>query len=101
MSLLIENASQVVTCHTLGRKFKAGRYQSEIGLLKNTSIYSESGRIKWIGKTLPKSLKKKGLQKIDGRGKCVIPGFIDSHTHLVFAGSRADEFSMRIKGSTY
>ncbi len=101
MSLLIENASQVVTCHTRGRKFKAGKYQSEIGLLKNTSVYSDGGRIKWIGKTLPKSIKRKDLRKIDGRGKCVLPGFIDSHTHLVFAGSRADEFSMRIKGRTY
>lgn len=101
MSILIENASQVVTCHIKGRKFKAGKYQSEIGLLKNTSIYTEGGRIKWIGKSLPKSLRKKDLKKIDGRGKCVLPGFIDSHTHLVFAGSRADEFQMRINGSTY
>lgn len=101
MSVLIENASQVVTCHTRGRKFKAGKYQSEIGLLKNTSIYLEGGRIKWIGKSLPKSLRKKDLNKIEGRGKCVLPGFIDSHTHLVFAGNRADEFQMRINGSTY
>lgn len=101
MSLLIENASQVVTCHTRGRKFKAGKYQSEIGMLRNSSIYSEGGRIRWIGKKLPASLKNKKMQVIDARGKCVLPGFIDSHTHLVFAGSRADEFSMRIKGSTY
>lgn len=101
MSLLIENASQVVTCHTRGRKFKAGKHQSELGVLKNTSIYCESGMIKWIGKTLPRSLRKKDLKKVDGSGKCVLPGFIDSHTHLVFAGSRADEFSMRISGSTY
>ncbi|MEO8512027.1 MAG: imidazolonepropionase [Ignavibacteria bacterium] len=101
MSLLIENASQVVTCHTRGHKFKDGKHQSEIGLLKNTSIYSEDGRIKWIGKSLPTKLRKKVLRKIDGHGKCVLPGFIDSHTHLVFAGSRADEFSMRINGSTY
>lgn len=101
MDLLIENASQVVTCHTRGRKFKAGKFQSEIGLLKNASVYIESGRIKWLGKKLPASIKKKNVKKIDGTGKTVLPGLIDSHTHLVFAGSRADEFSMRINGSTY
>jgi len=101
MSLLIENASQVVTCHTKGRKFKAGKFQSEIGLLINTSIYTDGGRIKWIGNKLPARFKSGKMKKIDARGKCVLPGFVDSHTHLVFAGSRADEFSMRIKGSTY
>ena len=101
MDLLIENASQIVTCHTRGRKFKSGKYQSEIGLLKNASVYIESGRIKWLGKKLPSSIKRKNVKKIDGTGKTVLPGLIDSHTHLVFAGSRADEYSMRIKGSTY
>ena len=84
MSLLIENASQVVTCHTQGRKFKAGKFQSEIGLLKNTSIYTDGGRIKWIGNKLPARFKSGKMKKIDARGKCVLPGFIDSHTHLVF-----------------
>jgi len=101
MDLLIENASQIVTCHSRGRKFKAGKHQSEIGLLKNASVYIESGRIKWLGKKLPPSIKRKNVKKIDGTGKTVLPGLIDSHTHLVFAGSRADEYSMRIKGSTY
>ena len=101
MDLLIENASQIVTCHSRGRKFKAGKHQSEIGLLKDASVYIESGRIKWLGKKLPPSIKRKNVKKIDGTGKTVLPGLIDSHTHLVFAGSRADEYSMRIKGSTY
>lgn len=101
MNLLIENASQIVTCHTSGRKFKAGKHQSEIGLVKNASVYVESGKIKWIGKKLPPSVKKKSIKKIDGYNKTILPGFIDSHTHSVFAGSRADEYSMRINGSTY
>ncbi len=101
MGLLIENASQVVTCHTRGRKFKAGKFQSELGLLKNTSIYAEGGKIKWLGSKLPKELMNSVTHVIDAKGKCVLPGLIDSHTHIVFAGSRADEFSMRIKGRTY
>ena len=101
MNLLIENARQVVTCYTRGHKFKAGKDQSEIGLFKNFSIYVENGRIKWLGKKLPSYIKKLNLKKIDAGNKTVLPGFVDSHTHLVFAGDRANEFSMRIKGKTY
>ncbi len=101
MNLLIENAKQIVTCHTKGRKYKAGKFQSEIGLIENASIYVENGRIKWLGKKIPASIKKLNIKKIDANNKTVLPGFIDSHTHLVFAGDRANEYSMRIKGSTY
>lgn len=101
MSLLIENAKQVVTCHTQGRKYKAGKFQSEIGVIENASIYCENGRIKWIGKTVPSAIKKTAKKKIDASNKIVLPGLIDSHTHLVFAGDRANEFSMRIQGKTY
>jgi len=101
MNLLIENAGQIVTCHTGGHRFKAGKYQSQVGLLENMNIYVENGLIKWIGRKLPSAIKKKNVKKIDARNKTVLPGFIDSHTHLVFAGDRANEYSMRIKGATY
>jgi len=102
MNLLIENAGQIVTCHTHGARFKAGRHQSQIGLVENSSIYIENGIIKWIGKKLPSSIiKKKNLKLIVAGNKTILPGFVDSHTHLVFAGDRADEYSMRIKGATY
>lgn len=101
MNLLIENARQIVTCHTVGHRFKAGEYQSNIGLLENTSIYCENGIIKWMGQHLPEQIKKSSITAIDGKNKTILPGFVDSHTHLVFAGDRSNEFSMRIKGKTY
>jgi imidazolonepropionase len=101
MNLLIENASQVVTCRLNKGKFKSGKELSDVGLLTNTSIYSENGIIQWVGKKLPLSIKKKNLKKIDGKNKTVLPGFVDSHTHSVFAGDRANEYSMRIQGKTY
>ncbi len=99
--LLIENAKQVVTCHTHGRKFKSGKYQSEIGVLDNASILVEKGIISWVGKKIPSTILKKDLRKIDAKNKIVLPGFIDCHTHTVFAGDRANEFSMRIRGMSY
>jgi imidazolonepropionase len=101
MDLVIENASQVVTCNSPVKLFKSGKKQSDIGLLTNSSIYCENGRIKWIGKKMPDLIRKKNLNKIDAKGKTILPGFIDCHTHTVFAGDRAEEFSMRIRGKTY
>lgn len=101
MNLLIENAKQIVTCGSKGAKFKSGKAQSEIGLIENASIYIESGRIKFIGKKIPADILKKNVKKIDCKNKTVLPGFIDSHTHLVFAGDRADEYAMRLAGKTY
>lgn len=101
MKLLIENARQIVTCRTNGKKFRTGKHQSEIGLIENAGIYAENGIIKWIGKKLPSKIKKSSLQKIDARGKVIFPGFVDSHTHLVFAGDRANEYAMRMEGKTY
>jgi imidazolonepropionase len=101
MKLLIENAKQIITCRTNGRQFNSGKYQSEIGLITNSGIYSENGIIKWIGKKLPGDVKKSSVQKIDARGKVIMPGFIDSHTHIVFAGNRANEYAMRMEGKSY
>jgi imidazolonepropionase len=101
MKLLIENAKQIVTCRTNGRRVNSGKHQSRIWLVENSSIYIDNGLIKWIGKKLPSSVKKSSLQKIDARNKIVFPGFIDPHTHLVFAGERSGEFAMRMEGRTY
>jgi imidazolonepropionase len=100
-NILIENAKQILTCSSDGARFKAGKAQSEIGLLENSSIYIENGKIKWLGKKLPKDLLKKNVKKIDAKNKVVMPGFIDSHTHVVFAGDRVNEFAMRFAGKTY
>ena len=101
MKLLIENAKQIVTCRTGGRRFNSGKHQSQVGLVKNSSIYIENGIIKWIGKKLPSYIKKSSVQKINARNKIIFPGFVDSHTHLVFAGDRSGEFAMRMEGRTY
>jgi imidazolonepropionase len=104
MKMIIENAKQIVTCRTGGRRFNAGKRQSEIGLIENAGIYIEDGIIKWIGKNVrswKSEVRGKKPEVIDASGKVVMPGFVDSHTHLVFAGDRSNEYAMRMEGKTY
>lgn len=72
------------------------------GLIENGAIAVKNGEIAWIGtmKDLGSHLEK--ADKIhDLQGRCLTPGLIDCHTHLVFAGNRSNEFEMRLKGATY
>ncbi|MGH2574994.1 MAG: amidohydrolase family protein, partial [Ignavibacteria bacterium] len=101
MNLLIENARQIVTCSNGKRKYKSGKEQSNIKLIENASIYIERGVINWIGRRVPESIIKRSVKRINAKNKVVMPGFVDSHTHLVFAGDRADEYSMRLDGKSY
>ena len=69
-----------------------------LGLISNAGLLIEHGKVKWIGasESAPSAEKT-----IDASGKCVIPGFVDSHNHLVFAGDRSKEFSARMAGQKY
>jgi len=92
-SLLITDAADVVW---------ADGQDGSLNRLPNASILIEGERIAWIGPAtqLP-TLPRMKLPTIDAAGKTVAPGFIDSHTHLVFAGSREEEFEARVKGASY
>lgn len=106
MAYLIENISQLVTCRDNLNFPKYGKEQSNVGLVKNGSVFIDKSLIKFAGKSSAlknflKNVNKKDYKVIDGKKKTVLPGFVDSHTHLVFSGSRANEYEMRILGSTY
>ncbi|MGB9696081.1 MAG: imidazolonepropionase [Ignavibacteria bacterium] len=104
MNYLLRNITNLLTCHNNSLKPKKGKHQQEIGLIKNGFIWVNNEVIQTLGSE--KDLKKlvprnfSGIE-IDCTNMTVMPGFIDSHTHLVFAGSREDEYEMRIKGFTY
>jgi len=101
IDLLIENASEVITLRGGSRKPLLGEQMENLGIIKNGGVAVNKGKIVSVTKTQEIEKKFEGKETIDASGKVVMPGFVDPHTHLVFAGSREDEFEMRIQGSTY
>lgn len=71
---------------------------ARLGLLRNVALVVADGEIGWLG---PADRAPDADARIDLDGRAVIPGFVDSHTHLVFAGDRAPEFAARMSGTAY
>lgn len=96
----IRNASELVTCR--GTAPKKGAEMADIGLIKNGCVLIHDDIIFAVGTTeeLDK-LADDSYEIIDATGKTVMPGFVDSHTHFIFGGYRAEEFGWRLKGDTY
>ncbi len=99
--LIIKNANELVTCK--GNSPKHGKEMSDIGLIKNGCVVIENDVITDVGTTeeILKKYDESIYEVIDAKDKAVLPGFVDSHTHFVFGGYRADEFSWRLKGDSY
>jgi imidazolonepropionase len=103
--ILLKNISNLVTCANPEGKAKRGKTQADIYLVeKGCLLFTD--KILYAGnaagfKNYLKNNKVKNFKEIDCTGKTVMPGFVDSHTHLVFAGSRADEYEMKIEGKSY
>lgn len=97
----IRHASELVTCK--GQAPKRGKEMSEIGLIKDGGVLIHDDKIFAVGTTeeLDKQINPDEYEIIDATGKTVLPGFVDSHTHFVFGGYRADEFTWRLKGDSY
>ena len=100
-NILIKNASEVVTCS--GFKAKTGKEMSDLKIILDGAVVIEEGIIKAVGKSdkILESFKEKDYQVIDAFGKSVLPGFVDSHTHFVFGGYRAEEFCWKLSGISY
>lgn len=100
-NLIIKNANEVVTCS--GFKAKQGKEMSELHVINDGALVIEDGIIKEVGKTeeIIKKYDQSKYEVIDASGKAILPGFVDSHTHLVFGGYRAEEFSWRLRGDSY
>jgi len=101
VSLAIVNIGQLVTLAGPARARVGGELR-ELGKVENAAIMIDDGRIVAVGSSgeLRGQIANAGTV-IDAQGRCVTPGFVDAHTHLVFAGNRAAEFEQRIAGATY
>jgi imidazolonepropionase len=101
MPLAIVNIGQLVTLGGPSRP-RVGEELRELGIVENGALIIEDGRIAATGSyaELRSRISPHAVQ-IDAQGRCVTPGFVDAHTHLVFAGNRAAEFEQRIAGATY
>jgi imidazolonepropionase len=100
MKTLLFNPSSIITVNTNGNNFKRGKELGEIGILYDHSIVCEDDLIKDLIPSGP--LNKSGFDSIiDLTGKTILPGLVECHTHTAFAGSRANEFRMKLSGATY
>ncbi|WP_226657609.1 imidazolonepropionase [Pseudalkalibacillus hwajinpoensis] len=103
--LLIKNAAQLITVSGYSDRPAIKEEMSQIGLIENGAMYIEDGIIVEVGTSTRIVEKYKELtaqtEQIDATGKVVTPGLIDPHTHLVHAGTRENEYAMRLQGKSY
>ncbi|WP_077358518.1 imidazolonepropionase [Virgibacillus halodenitrificans] len=103
--MLVSNASQVVTMAGHTNKPATKEAMTQLRIIENGSIWIEDGKVVEVGKDQEiRNKYKHELSKatvINAKGKTVTPGLIDPHTHLVHAGTRENEYAMRLKGKTY
>ena len=98
---LIRNLSRIVTPR--GRTAVRGRAMRELAIVESPVIVVNDGRIAYAGRErdVPRALRREVTRDFDAGGGTAIPGFVDTHTHLPFAGYRESEFNRRLKGETY
>lgn len=104
MAILITNIKKLIQVEEQPRAWVAGADMSRLETIDSAFLYIKEGVIEDFGKMgeMPSEyLKEKGLTIIDASGKMVFPSFCDSHTHLVYAGSREIEYIDKIKGLSY
>jgi len=102
VQLLIKNIHQLVTVSAGGKPFRAGAEMRDVGVIEHADVLVEDGLFRWIGPSgaLTGTLDE-DADILDATDYVALPGFVDAHTHLLFAGSRDTEFAMRVEGKTY
>jgi imidazolonepropionase len=96
VDFLLTGIGQLVTCDpALG--------EGPLGVVEGGAVAAAGGRVVYAGpeRELPELELADGADDVDAGGQAVVPGFVDAHTHLVFAGERADEFAARLRGVGY
>ena len=98
--LLIENIGELVT--VAGTTRRGREAMRDIRVLSGpASVLIRDGKIAYAGPSADCPTVESGVQRVDAKGHSVLPGLVDSHTHLVFGGFREDEFQWRLAGESY
>jgi imidazolonepropionase len=101
MNLVIRNAAQFVGAWPPGDRLQRGAAMRRLPVVEDGTVIVGDGRIDYAGPSSGSPPAPVNAEVIDAAGKVVLPGLIDSHTHLIFAGTRADEFEQRLQGRSY
>ena len=99
-SLAVLHASQVVTLSGPKRP-RIGAEMSELAIISDGGMLIRDGKIESVGPSAEIEKNVGDEEIVDAGGRVVMPGFVDAHTHLVFAGNRLDDFERRSRGETY
>lgn len=98
--LIVFNTGQLVTCASGGRP-KRGAEMLDVGIIDHGAVAIADGKFVAIGSSDEILKNFQSFAAIDAHGRVVCPGFVDPHTHIVFAGDRLNEFELKIKGADY
>ena len=99
---VFKNASQLVTLSGVVKKDGRKLLPEDLGILEKGSIVFDSQKILWVGSedSLPRKYTH-NAEVIDMEGRVILPEIVDPHTHIIFAGDRSGEYSMRLNGADY
>lgn len=102
MRTLVTNIGELLTMSGCLHDLRSPVAARVLGLVDDAALVVEEGTIAWLGPAdeLPEALAE-GAERVDAKGKVVMPGLVECHTHLVFGGHRAHEFALRARGASY
>lgn len=99
--LIIHSARQLLTCVGSDGKPRRGAAMRDLGIIEDGAVAVSAGKIIDVGTTQEILARHEAETLLNARNRVVCPGFIDPHTHVLYAGDRIDEFEMRIQGTSY
>ncbi|HJW39574.1 MAG TPA: imidazolonepropionase [Candidatus Udaeobacter sp.] len=99
-SLAVIHAAQLVTLAGQKRP-RVGTEMAELGIIRDGGMLIRDGKIELVGPSAEIEKKSRGAEIVDAGVRVVLPGFVDAHTHLIFAGNRLDDFERRASGESY
>src|SRR4051812_19858581 len=101
MTLVLRDLAQLVGVCPPGTERKVGSQLADAGIVADGAVVIEKETITWVGPTAELPPLSPAASIVSLPGKVILPGFIDSHTHLVYTGDRVGEWEQRLMGRSY